>query len=92
MLVTETGIPLITTQGTATLTFEQSSSGVDLSVSRDGGVTFGSSVRQNMNATGLRKSLFIYRQLGRVNDCTYQFRFWGLQRFVISNGIAEIYE
>lgn len=69
-----------------------SSASVDLSISRDGGVTFGNSLRRNMNPTGIRKSKFQYQRLGIVNDLTYQLKFWGLQRFVVGNGVMEIYQ
>lgn len=68
------------------------SEAVDLSISRDGGVTFGSSWRLNMNPTGKRKSRFIYQRLGIVNDATFQLRFTGFGRFVCTNGILEVYQ
>lgn len=92
VLTTEDGRALVTNQGVSLIPFQIASQAVDLSISRDGGVTFGSSVRQNMNATGKRKSRFIYRQIGRANDLTPQFRFWGLSRFTCTDGIAEVYQ
>lgn len=68
------------------------SEAVDLSISRDGGETFGSSWRLNMNPTGKRKSRFIYQRLGIVNDATFQLRFSGFGRFVCTDGILEIYQ
>jgi len=38
---------------------------VDLAISRDGGETFGSFIRIPMNASGKRKSRFIFQRLGR---------------------------
>jgi len=67
------------------------SEAVDLSISRDGGETFGSSWRLNMNPTGKRKSRFIYQRLGIVNDATFQLRFSGFGRFVCTDGLLEIY-
>ncbi len=70
-------------------TFSES---VDLSVSRDGGETFGASWRLDMNPTGQRKSRFIYQRLGIANDATFQLRFNGFGRFVCTQGIVEVYQ
>ncbi len=64
---------------------------VDLSISRDGGETFGNNVRMPMNPTGLRKSRMIFQRLGRANDFTAQLRFIGDNRFVVFDGIVEAY-
>lgn len=65
---------------------------VYLSISRDGGVNFGSSLERPMNPTGNRVSRFIYQRLGRANDFTAQIRFVGPQRFVVTDGLLEVYE
>lgn len=65
---------------------------VDLSISNDGGATFGNFVGMNMNAIGLRKNRFVYNNLGWSNEITFQFRFWGMGRFLASNGITSIYQ
>jgi hypothetical protein len=44
-----------------------------------------------MNPTGKRKSRFIYQRLGQANDVTFQLRFHGLERFVVTDGICETY-
>ena len=64
---------------------------VALSVSRDGGETFGNSVRIPMNPTGLRKSRMVFQRLGRANDFTPELRFMGDNRFVVLPGIIEAY-
>ncbi len=64
---------------------------VDLSVSRDGGETFGNSVRMPMNPTGLRKSRMVFQRLGRANDFTPQLRFIGDNRFSVTDGVIEAY-
>ena len=65
---------------------------VDLSISRVGGETFGSSYGLDMQPTGKRRSRFIYQRLGQFNDATLQFRFWGFKRFLCTNGEIELYE
>lgn len=72
--------------------YELSSSVIDLSISRDGGETFGSSWGYNMNRTGNRKSRVIWQSCGQANDTTYLFRFSGLTRFVVFDGVAEVYQ
>jgi len=92
-LITEGG-DIITTEFDEgdSFTYVNYSSVVDLSISRDGGESFGSSSRLNMNETGKRKSRFIWQRLGIVNDVTFQFRFSGYTRFTAFDGIAEVYQ
>ena len=91
-ITTESGIDIRLEQYTQVLPIEVSNMRVDLSISRDGGETFGNIYGQNMNATGVRKNRFIYYRLGQVNDCTFQFRWWGFSRFVCLDGLVEIYQ
>ncbi len=65
---------------------------IDLSVSIDGGVSFGNIFGLQMNPVGKIKSRVVFRDLGWANDFIPQFRFWGLGRFVIGNGITSIYQ
>ena len=101
VLCTESSVEICTEGGesiaaegelvTALTTYTLASEVVDLSLSRDGGETFGASVRQNMNPTGVRKSRFIYQRLGQANDVTAQLRFSGFGRFVVFEGEYEVY-
>ncbi len=92
-IVTEGGT-LLATEGdlTTTNTYTLTSEAVDLSISRDGGESFGSSWRLPMNPVGKRKSRFIWQRLGQANDVTFQFRFTGFGRFVVFNGQLEWYK
>jgi len=93
IITTESGNPIGIEATTAETEYVVNySEAVDLSISRDGGETFGSSWRLNMNPTGKRKSRFIYQRLGIVNDATFQLRFSGFGRFVCTDGILEIYQ
>jgi hypothetical protein len=65
---------------------------VGLSVSRDGGMSFGTIWSQQLNAQGLFKNRLIYWQCGSANEFTPQFRFWGLSRFVATDGIVSLYQ
>ena len=73
-------------------TLTTASQRVDLSISRDGGETFGSSISQDMNPVGKRKSRMIFQRLGQANDATFQIRFYGISRFVVFPAVAEIYQ
>ncbi len=91
---TENGQPnpiTTTTAVEATLPVTISSAGVLLSISRDGAENFGNSLEQPMNPTGVRKSRFIFQRLGQANDVTFQLRFYGLIRWVVADGLLEIY-
>lgn len=91
-IMTESGQVIQTTNFMGKLNFPVAEAGVDLCISNDGGQTFSSPWRLNMNENGKGKSLFIYRQLGRSNDRSFMYRFWGFKRFVALEGIAEIYK
>jgi len=65
---------------------------VDLSVSRDGGEVFSSNIRMNLNKQGSRINKFILWGLGAANEFYPQLRFWGVGRFVVSNGLLSIYK
>lgn len=77
---------------TVTPVYTTYSEAVDLSISRDGGVTFGSSSRLNMNPVGKRRSRFIWQRLGMANDITFQLRFSGWSRFVVGDGVLDVYQ
>ena len=63
---------------------------VDLSISIDGGASFSSYVPYIMNPIGRRKNRLMWWRLGIVNDLVCQFRFYGLGRFVASDGVVNI--
>jgi hypothetical protein len=63
---------------------------LDLSISTDGGQSFGSYDRQHLNAKAHRISNLNYWRKGAANDFVLQFRFWGTGRFVATNGQVSI--
>jgi hypothetical protein len=63
---------------------------VDLSISRDGGATFGGDARYELPPIGQRKNKLNWWQLGIANDAVPQFKFWGIGRFVATDGIANL--
>lgn len=65
---------------------------VDLSLSKDGGINFGSSQGITLNALGKRQNRLMYWNLGISNTLVQQYRFYGFDRFVATNGITGIFE
>ncbi|WP_342227840.1 hypothetical protein [Rickettsiella endosymbiont of Rhagonycha lignosa] len=63
---------------------------VDLSLSKDGGITFCSALSKVLNPLAHRQNQLSWWRLGRTNDLTLQFNFWGQDRFVVGNGLLSI--
>lgn len=57
----------------------------ELSMSKDGGETFGTVVTRPFNEIGRRANRLRWFNLGSGNDTVFQFRFYGPFRFVIIN-------
>jgi len=64
---------------------------VDLSLSKDGGVNFGSDVSINMRPQGVRQNRLMWWRLGAQNDLTMQFKFYGFDHFTMTEGICGVY-
>lgn len=63
---------------------------VDMSISIDGGEHFSSYDAQYLPPIGQRKNKLAWWQLGWANDLVCQFRFWGMGRFVATDGYVNI--
>jgi len=63
---------------------------VDLSISIDGGATFGNEWSYNLNPLAHRKNRLMWWQIGAVNDLVCQFKFWGFGRFVAFDGQVNV--
>jgi hypothetical protein len=64
---------------------------VDLSVSRDGGITWSNYVSRLLQPIGNRQNIINWEGMGTCNSLTLKLRFIGMNRFVASNGLLEIY-
>jgi len=64
---------------------------VDMSFSKNGNQSFSNIVSKQLNPAGKYKNQIRWWRMGHANEFTIQLRFWGFQRFVCSNGIAEVY-
>lgn len=62
---------------------------VDLSISTDGGASFGNEWAYYLPAIGHRKNRLMWWQAGIANDFVPQFKFWGLGRFVATDGVVN---
>jgi hypothetical protein len=65
---------------------------VALSVSKNGGESFGTYWRKELNSRGFYKNRLIFWNLGAANDFVPQLRFYGLGRFVVTDGILSVYQ
>ncbi|WP_342220251.1 hypothetical protein [Rickettsiella endosymbiont of Miltochrista miniata] len=63
---------------------------VDLSLSKDGGVSFSANISKTLNPLAHRQNRLIWWQLGRANHLTLQLRFWSFDRFVVGNGCLSL--
>lgn len=63
---------------------------VDLSISTDGGATFGNEWAYYLPPIGYRKNRLMWWQIGIANDFVPQFKFWGMGRFVVTDGVANV--
>ena len=65
---------------------------IDVTVSKNGGETFGNVNSYYMHATGHYKNQPRFNKLGEANQFTIQMRFWGFGAVVIANGAIEVYQ
>lgn len=72
------------------LSFSDEQPRIDVSLSKDGGFTFGNAVPYLMHPTAYSRCRPRFYQLGRANQITVQLRFWGFDRFVINNGYLTV--
>lgn len=63
---------------------------VDISISTDGGASFGNEWAYYLPPIGHRKNRLMWWQCGIANDFVPQFKFWGLGRFVATDGIVNV--
>lgn len=63
---------------------------ITLSLSKDGGVNFGSEFKINMRPRGKRANRLLWWRLGAANDLVHQFKFYGVGSFVANDGITGI--
>lgn len=63
---------------------------VDLSISIDGGASFSRDMPYILPGIGQRKNRLYWWNIGLANDIVCQFKFWGIGRFISTNGIINV--
>ncbi|CAB4127667.1 hypothetical protein UFOVP93_5 [uncultured Caudovirales phage] len=87
-IVSEQLIPLLSESGSCVSVFDIPR--VDMSFSKNGNQSFSNVVGANLNPRGRYQNQIRWERLGQANEFTVQLRFWGFQRFVAKDGVAEI--
>lgn len=87
-IVTELGIPILSESGECIEVFDIPR--VDMSFSKNGNQSFSNIVGKELNSRGKYRNQIRWWRMGEANEFTIQLRFWGFQRFVMKDGVAEI--
>jgi len=94
LVLSEWGVPIVTEDSwgggpTYTMPYQPR---VDLSISKDSGVTWSNTVGRQLNPIGYRQNILHWDSLGACNTITFKFRFWTTARTVIGPCSMEIHE
>ena len=87
-IVTQQGDPILSQMGQCNSVFDVPR--VDLSFSKNGNESFSDVVGNDLNPQGRYTNQIRWWNMGQANEFTLQLRFWGFQRFVAKNGVAEV--
>ena len=89
ILITEDGDYILSEQG---MCFNNSGRPrVDMTISKNGNQSFSNVVSRELNTQGNYRNQIRWHRMGQANELTVQLRFWGFQRFVVNNGVMEVY-
>lgn len=88
-IISESGIPIVSED--SVFSGENNRPRVDMSFSKNGNQSFSNIVGRPLNPMSHFRNQIRWHRLGQANELTIQLRFWGLDRFVCQNGVAEIY-
>lgn len=87
-IVTEQGIMILEESGECVSVFDIPR--VDMSISKNGNQSFSNVVGKQLNPAGVYRNQIRWHRMGQANEFTPQFRFWGFQRFVVRDGVADL--
>lgn len=102
-IITEQGDPIISESGNFLITEDGYFTGsgitainsgapkVDFSFSKNGNQSFSAAVPRFLNTQGNYRNILRWQRIGQANEFTAQFRFWGFQRFVVTDGVLRVY-
>jgi len=62
---------------------------IDLTISKDGGYTFGNASSKFLNPLGVRKNRIVFWGMGLCNELVMQLRFWSKDRVTVGNGLLQ---
>jgi hypothetical protein len=62
---------------------------VDMSFSKDGNQSFSNVVSRELNTQAHFRNRLNWYRMGQANELTIQLRFWGFNRFLVTDGVAE---
>jgi hypothetical protein len=62
---------------------------VDLTISRDGGITWSNTVSRNLNPLGYRQNILNWDRMGSANSITFKLKFLSTSRVMAYNGFVE---
>jgi len=86
IIYTEDDLPLLIESGSCGVIKPR----VDLTISKDGGITWSNTVKYDMHSTAKYQSQPRFSRLGTGNNITFQLRFWNQGRVVVKNGAVEV--
>ena len=70
----------------------ESSAKVELSLSKNGGISFGNGLSKTLNPLGQRINRLRFRKLGRAFEVVPQIRFYSKARVVATNALMEVHQ
>jgi len=82
---------LIGTESVLNYEAQQGQPAIDLALSKNGGMSFGSYERKTLNPVGDYKNRLVWWQGGAANDVVCKFRFVSFGRKVAADGEVIIY-
>jgi hypothetical protein len=85
-IYTEDGLPILVEGGYCYTNKPR----VDLTISKNGGLTFSNTVSYTLKATGQFQNQPRFINLGYAQQITYELRIWSSGRKVIKNGMMEV--
>lgn len=63
---------------------------IDLAISNDGGITWSNYNPRELHQLGNRQNILTWGNMGVANDLCFKFRYIGLYRFIVNNGLAQV--
>ena len=63
---------------------------VDLTISRDGGITWSNTVTRNLHPLGYRQNILNWDRMGSANSMTFKLKFLSTARVLAYNGFVEM--